>query len=132
MKKIYFIIIGLIISSISFGQVTATYNTAGSNTWICPAGVTSITVKCWGAGGGGGGSRASGSGGAGGGAGGYVEYSNLSVIPGVTYTVIVGTGGTAGTTGTGDVAGSGGSSSFANTGLTINLVAKYIAIKFLF
>ena len=35
-------------------QTVITDTTAGSSTWTCPAGVTSITVECWGAGGGGG------------------------------------------------------------------------------
>ena len=29
------------------------YTTAGTYTWTCPAGVTSVQVECWGAGGGG-------------------------------------------------------------------------------
>lgn len=71
---------------------TTTYYSAGTSTYSVPAGVTSIAVKVWGAGGGGGaGSGGSGSGGAGGG-GGYVK-SILSVTPGESLDILVGTGG---------------------------------------
>ena len=33
---------------------TDTFTAPGSGTWVVPAGVTSITVECWGGGGGGG------------------------------------------------------------------------------
>lgn len=71
---------------------TTTYNTAGSNNYVVPTGVTSVTVKAWGAGGGGGnGSGGSGTGGAGGG-GGYAK-AVISTTPGETLTAVVGTGG---------------------------------------
>lgn len=71
---------------------STTYNIAGSSTYVVPAGVTSVTVKAWGAGGGGGaGSGSSGKGGAGGG-GGYAK-SVISVTPAESLTVEVGTGG---------------------------------------
>jgi hypothetical protein len=74
---------------------TTTYNTAGSNTYTVPAGVTSITVKLWGAGGGGGaGNGGSGPGGNGGG-GGYTK-SVLTVTPAENLGVEVGSGGAAG------------------------------------
>ena len=72
-----------------------------STTWNCPAGVTTVTVECWGGGGAGGSARAtsgttstttSGGGGAG---GAYVIKSSISVTPGNPYTVTVGAGGTA-------------------------------------
>ncbi len=76
---------------------TTTYYTAGSSTYVVPTGVTSITVKAWGAGGGGGvGSGSSGVGGAGGG-GGYAK-ATLTVTPAESLTVLVGTGGTKGVT----------------------------------
>jgi len=62
-----------------------------SGTWVCPAGVTSVTVQCWG-GGGGGGSRSV-NGGAGGGGGGAFASGTIAVVPGTTYPVTVGTGG---------------------------------------
>ena len=36
-----------------------TYSTAGTYQWTCPAGVTSVQVQCWGAGGGGAGATSS-------------------------------------------------------------------------
>ncbi len=61
-----------------------------SGSWTCPQGVTSVTVECWGGGGAGGAGGSSNGQAGGGGAGGqYVMKSNLSVTPGVTYTVNV-------------------------------------------
>lgn len=93
---------------IGFGQ---------SGSWICPAGVTQIMVQLWGAAGGGGSGSAgytSGSGnigcvqscgnygslpyggdGGGGGNGGYMR-DLIDVVPGQTYSIIVGTGGVGG------------------------------------
>jgi len=74
------------------------YTTAGSYTWVCPDGVTSVSVVC--IGGGGMSSNISNGGGGGGG----LDYVNdISVIPGSSYTVVVGAGAS-----TGD----GGASSF--------------------
>ena len=58
--------------------------TGADQTWTVPTGVTSVKIKCWGAGGG--------SGLGYGGPGGY-SYGELSVTPGTTYTVVVGQGG---------------------------------------
>jgi hypothetical protein len=90
-----------------------TFTTSG--TWTCPAGVTSVTVQCWG-GGGAGGSGTNGNtsaNAAGGGGGGAFAQSTLSVTPGTQYTVTVGAGGasTSPTTGT-LTGGSGGNSWF--------------------
>lgn len=66
------------------GQVA--YTTPGSYSWTCPAGVTSVSVVCVGAGASGysdGGARS-------GGAGGLAYRNNISVTPGSTYTVVVG------------------------------------------
>lgn len=57
-------------------------------------GVTSVLVQCWGAAGGGGGTDAT-SGGSGGG-GGAFSSSTISVTPGTTYPLQVGTGGAGG------------------------------------
>jgi hypothetical protein len=84
---------------------------ASSGTWICPPGVTSIIVECWGGGGGGGGNTSLNDGAGGGGGGGY-SRSQLTVIPNTIYTVTVGSGGTSGT-GNG---ASGGDSWFNTTG----------------
>lgn len=70
------------------------YNTADSSTFTVPSGITSITVKAWGAGGGGGtGSGGSGSGGNGGG-GGYATSTLTGLTGGTALTVMVGSGGT--------------------------------------
>ena len=91
---------------------------SNSTTWVCPAGVTEITVQLWGGGGGGGaGSRpsgyagckpcnnsilaeSSGSGGNGGN-GGYNRVA-ITVVPGNTYTITVGNGGVGGVASTTD------------------------------
>ena len=73
---------------------TRTYN--GSGTWTVPPGITSIQVKVWGAGGGGGGSNRTFDDGQGGGGGGAYSVSTVTVTPGATYSVHVGSGGTGG------------------------------------
>ncbi len=74
---------------------TATYYTAGASTFPVPTGVTSITVKAWGAGGGGGaGSNSTRLGGNGGG-GGYAK-AVLTTTPGETLDVLVGSAGSKG------------------------------------
>ena len=74
------------------GQI---FSTAGSGSYLVPSGVTTITVKAWGGGGGGGaGSGSTGSGGNGGG-GGFAQ-ADITVTPGETLSVLVGTGGSAG------------------------------------
>ncbi len=96
----------------SFSQTTNSYTSNGSYLWTCPAGVTSVSVQCWGAGGAGGGATAgSGNGGAGGAGGAYASTNSISVTPGNTYTVNVGKGGT-GVKGNG---ASGGDSWFGST-----------------
>ena len=77
--------------SVSFGQQA--YTSAGTYSWTCPSGVTSVSVVCIGGGGGGNGGGY-GVGGAGGGGGGGLGYkNNISVTPGQSYTVVVGGGG---------------------------------------
>ncbi|MDB5177099.1 MAG: hypothetical protein JWN75_767 [Candidatus Saccharibacteria bacterium] len=83
------------------------YTSQGTSSYTVPTGVTSITVKAWGAGGGGGAGGGTGAGGAGGG-GGYVT-TTISVTPGETLNVYVGGGGGAGTRNTGGGGGGGGS-----------------------
>lgn len=91
-----------------------TFTTQGTDTYVVPAGVTSLTLKMWGAGGGGGGGGNSQPGGAGGG-GGYVT-STISVTPGETLTVYVGGGGAGGTFNSGgnDAGGGGGGGGFTS------------------
>ncbi|MEI7802825.1 MAG: glycine-rich domain-containing protein, partial [Bacteroidota bacterium] len=72
-------------------QAQATYNTTGS--WLCPAGITSVTVQCWGAGGAGGGNPTNADGGGGGGGGAFTSKT-VTVSQGNTYNFTVGAGGT--------------------------------------
>lgn len=74
------------------GIYTETYTTPGTSYWTAPTGVTEVIAACWGAGGGGG--FISASGGAGGGGGAFAS-STLTVTPGNTYNVSIGTGGAA-------------------------------------
>src|SRR3989344_3109 len=69
------------------------YTTAGSDSYVVPVGVTSITVKAWGAGGGGGSDSAAGGPTAGAGGGGGFAQATINVTPGETLTIEVGTGG---------------------------------------
>lgn len=69
---------------------TEVFSAAGSFDWEVPAGITSITVKAWGAGG----SHSSVGAGQDGGGGGYVT-AELPVTAGETLTVVVGDGGRA-------------------------------------
>lgn len=86
------LLIGLYLcSTLGFSQSSQTFGSSG--TWTCPAGVTTITVEAWGAGGAGGGNASNRDGGGGGGGGAYSKSTTISVTPGVTYAVNVGTGG---------------------------------------
>lgn len=80
----------------------------GTYSWTAPAGITKVHVLC--VGGGGGGSYAGyGDSGGGGGGTGFINY--YTVVPGTTYTVIVGAGGTANDNSAG---GNGGDSYFVS------------------
>jgi peptidoglycan/xylan/chitin deacetylase (PgdA/CDA1 family) len=75
------------------------YTAAGVTNWVCPDGVYSVQVECWGGGGAGGSaqripntSNVQYGGGAAGGA--YAKYNSYAVIPGNTYYINVGAGGT--------------------------------------
>jgi len=77
-------------------ETVVPFTTPGATTWTCPAGVTSITVECWGGGGAGGGAyhsnttyRALGGGGSG---GGYAKKV-ITVVPETIYNLTVGSGG---------------------------------------
>lgn len=87
------------------------YNTQGAESFTVPDGVTSLTVKVWGAGGAGGGGGSTGTGGSGGG-GGYVN-ATIAVTPGESLDVYVGGGGSGGNnvSNTGSGGGGGGYSS---------------------
>ena len=68
------------------------YTTPGTYSWTAPATVTSVCVVC--VGGGGFGWVRSDGGGGGGGGGGLGWKNNIPVVPGTSYTVVVGAGGT--------------------------------------
>ena len=72
---------------VSFGQVSQTFNTSGTFTFTVPPGVTSLKVEAWGSGGG-----AHNSYNKAGGGGAYAGSNNVTVIPGMTYTIKVGAG----------------------------------------
>jgi Alginate lyase/Immunoglobulin I-set domain len=102
---------------------TATFTNAGSTNWLCPAGVTSVQVECWGGGGAGGGAvrTSTGNAFAGGGAGGaYTRANSIIVNPGALYGINVGAGGVSSTNDLGAV--SGGDSWFG-LGNTTNCLA---------
>jgi hypothetical protein len=110
-KRVATIILFAIITQHLFAQTTITT----SGTWTCPAGVTSIKVACWGAGGGGAGSGSSpnlytGGGGAG---GNYAVNNSITVVPGTVYNVTIGAGGTAGPSSGNTNGSAGGTTSFS-------------------
>ena len=81
----------LILVGDAYAQTEDVFNSQGTYTWTAPAGVTSVDVEAWG--GGGNGSTTSGGGitiGGGGGGGGAYVRSTLTVVPGNTYTLVVG------------------------------------------
>ncbi|WP_312084693.1 hypothetical protein [Brevundimonas sp.] len=79
--------------------------TTGSGSWVVPAGVTAITVECWGGGGGGVAGNA-------GGGGAYARKDTITVTPGASLPYSVGVG----APGTGGAAGvTGGDTWFGNT-----------------
>jgi hypothetical protein len=83
---------------VEFGQEA--FTTPGTYSWVAPAGVTSVSVVAVGGGGGGrGGGTWSPQGGRsypGSGGGGLGYKNNFTVVPGTSYPVIVGVGGTGG------------------------------------
>lgn len=92
------------------------YTTPGTYSWTCPAGVTSVSVVCVGGGGGGGSYvNATSIGGTGGEGGELVYINNFTVVPGVTYPVIVGAGGTGSNFGNNNSTAGGPSSFDAST-----------------
>jgi len=94
------------------------FKTPGLHEWICPVGVTSVRVKCWGAGGGGGGGDNDPltDFGFGGGGGEFADRATVPVTPGNSYSVLVGGGGAGGAAATSGTAGD--PSSFYDIGTT--------------
>jgi hypothetical protein len=87
---------------------------ASNYNWTCPEGVYEVSAVCIG---GGGGSAAGSSGSSGAGGGGLGWRNNISVTPGNTYTISVGSGGLRAFSDTGSIsrAGTGGQSYFINS-----------------
>tara|TARA_Y100000992_G_scaffold272395_1_gene213967 strand:- start:2373 stop:4391 length:2019 start_codon:yes stop_codon:yes gene_type:complete len=101
------------------------YQNAGTYSWICPAGVTSVCVVCVGGGGKGGGG--------GGGGGGLGWKNNISVTAGQSYTVVVGARGSDSANGgnsyfisTGTVAGYGGNTATSSLGTNNTAGGSYV------
>lgn len=88
--------------------VLLVYSVAGTYSWTCPAGVTRLKAIVTGGGGGAGGSTSSIT--YAGGNAGATAIKYVNVVPGTSYTVIVGDGGAGGATG---ASGSNGGSSSA-------------------
>lgn len=78
------------------GLQSQTFNSDGY--WTCPANVFNVWLNGFGGGGGGAGGNQPGGGGGGGGS--IAVSGVVSVVPGTTYSVVVGTGGTGGVTAT--------------------------------
>jgi len=76
-----------------------TYSFYETTDWECPSNVSSVTVRCWGAGGGGGATDDYSGSAAGGGGGGAFSSKIVSVTPGTIYTITVGAGGAGGVDG---------------------------------
>jgi uncharacterized repeat protein (TIGR02543 family) len=119
------VLCGLAALMLGFGSLANaagnnTYTFTSSGTWVCPPGVTSVTLELWGGGGAGGSAITSSGhcGGGGGGGGAYVQYTSVTVSPGSSYTVTVGGGGTS----SGGTSTGGGNSSItiASTTYTAN------------
>jgi hypothetical protein len=89
----FFFCFGLFLNA----EIVDTFTSAGTTTWTCPEGVTTVTVECWGGGGAGGTAKNAGTVTkairAGGGAGGGYAKKVIPVTPGVNYAIVVGTGG---------------------------------------
>jgi hypothetical protein len=96
-NRFIFIIICLFVSTILFGQSTASASIPGNYKFVVPCDVTSITVQVWGGGGAGGGSTTNFSRGGGGGAGGSYVSSVIAVTPGQVIACFVGNGAIGGT-----------------------------------
>src|SRR3989344_6318429 len=91
--------------------ITYTDTCSADGTWVAPSLTTEVTVEAWGAGGAGAGEAANTQYGQGGGGGGAYSGGPVTVIGGNSYTVVVGTGGTA----SNGAGGDGGDSYFNDT-----------------
>jgi hypothetical protein len=116
----------LVLSRATGWATITTFNVSGNQTWTCPAGVTTVTVECWGGGGGGGGCGANYTLAGGGAGGSYVRYT-MTVTPSTVYQLTVGAAGSAGSSSGGN-GGTGGSSYFGNTTAGISSGASVLAV----
>ncbi len=104
MKKKNLLFMSFMLACIGFGfaedVIVETISTPGSSSWVCPPGVTEITVECWGGGGAGGAVGASqgtlpSRRRAGGGSGAGYATKKITVVPGISYNYTIGAGGIA-------------------------------------
>lgn len=98
-----------------------TLNFSSSSSWTVPCGVTTATFQIWGGGGGGGGDASNGfPAGSGGGSGGYSTITAVGLVPGNTYTFVVGAGGVGIAGNTAPAAGnSGGTTTLSGVGVSL-------------
>ncbi|WP_051951712.1 T9SS sorting signal type C domain-containing protein [Flavobacterium sp. ASV13] len=112
MKRTLLISVLVCLPVFLLAQTTATFTLGGTQTFVSPAGVTSITVQAWGAGGAGGSSTNPGFNGAyagsGGGGGAFASSVPLTITSGETLTVNVGVGGKGVASANGGAGGSSG------------------------
>lgn len=101
-------------STLLYNTTTTVQTFTSSGTFTPPAGITSLKVECWGAGGGG-----QGGSGAGGGGGEYAAEAALAVTPLTAYTVTVGAGGAGGPSGAGGPGHDGTASTFPGNTVTV-------------
>ncbi len=134
MRRFHFLVVFSIIFFILFlGYARAEQvvfdSSFNPSTWTVPANVYSISVELWGGGGGGGPGAAKyyvepgirdffTSGGGGGGGGGY-GLQTINVLPGTTYTIVVGSGGNGGSVGASKGL-NGGTTTFSGNGVALN------------
>ena len=109
----------LLFTTLGWGQSAVFTTPTTTGTWLCPPGVTSVTVQCWGAGGAGGAATAAANRAGGGGGGGSYVTNTITVVPGTTYNITVGAGGTPNSnTSSGSYGKPGGKSEFSGGSVT--------------
>jgi len=102
-----------------YSSSTTTATLSSGTTWVAPAGTyTSGLVECWGPGAGGDGGSSS-AGGMSNGSGEYAAEPNYPLVPGQTYNIQIGLGGTGGTAGNPGLSGS-SQTSFDGQGVVAN------------
>lgn len=97
MKKIIILLL-LFLPLRFYSQTTVTLTSPGTSTFIVPAGVTSLTIECWGAGGAGGGTAGNATAAGGGGGGGGYSKNTIAVLSGSSIPYTIGAGGNGATT----------------------------------